>query len=374
MGAPKTLNPVIHAAVRRDLARLHDALGRANDGEVARASQLELAYANLHRQLQHHHQSEDRFIYPFVARIEPSPELMRAMDEEHHAMADALAETRAAMGVYASTASAADAKKAQDSVAQTTAVVERHLVHEESDFEPLVWPHVETSEWKAVEKQTRPTSLAEAGTFFAWIQDGMTDENRTFLRSAVPPPVTFLLSRLGGRSYHRDVASAWKDSPADSTQPRERKRLSPPGGLLARRQLAAVRRPLSVRCHRDARGSRRRCRSLRAGTGGSAGIGLGRLPIGQRVAFAGRVITPALGASRSASRDARSQGRAPVAAMTRATESGAHPVTMDLGDAVAEVVREVPQHHEGLLASRALVAWTSPGVVHQYLPADTCMA
>jgi Hemerythrin HHE cation binding domain len=129
MGGPKTLNPVIHAAVRRDLARLHDALGRANDGDAARANQLELAYANLHRQLQHHHQSEDRFIYPFVARIEPSPELMRAMDDEHHAMAD-----------------------------------------------------------------------------------------RTFLRSAVPPPVTFLLSRLGGRTYHRDVAPAWKDSSADSQE------------------------------------------------------------------------------------------------------------------------------------------------------------
>ena len=149
-----TMNQLIHAAVRRDVGRLEAALERANDGDVARASQLERAYTNLHRELQHHHQSEDRLIYPFVAKVEPAPELLKAMDEEHHAMAEALAETRSAMAAYAATASPADAKTARESVARTRAVIDEHLTHEENDFEPLLRPYLDTPEWKTVEKQT----------------------------------------------------------------------------------------------------------------------------------------------------------------------------------------------------------------------------
>jgi hemerythrin-like domain-containing protein len=213
------MNHVIHAAVRRDLARLEGALERSGDGDAGRASALALAYANLHRQLQHHHQSEDRFIYPFVGRVAPAPDLLKAMNDEHHTMADALAETRVAMDVYASTASAADAKSARDSLTRTHAIVEQHLTHEEDEFEPKVWPYLKTAEWKAVEKQTRPPSLADAGCFFAWLQDGIADEDRTYLRSTIPPPVTFLLSRLGGRAYYRDIAPVWKHSSRDSAQP-----------------------------------------------------------------------------------------------------------------------------------------------------------
>jgi hemerythrin-like domain-containing protein len=207
-----TMNRVIHAAVRRDLGRLDDALGRAVDGDVERAKQLAAAYANLHRELQHHHQSEDKFIYPFIGTRESAAELLRVMDGEHHGMADALEETRSAMATYASTASAADAQSARDSVARTREVTEQHLTHEEREFEPLAWPYLDSSEWAAVEKQVRAPSAAEGGRFFAWLQDGITEEHRTFLRSKVPPPVLFVLTRLAGRAYSRDIAPTWEES------------------------------------------------------------------------------------------------------------------------------------------------------------------
>ena len=217
-----TMNRVIHAAVRRDLGRLDEALARAVEGDVERASRLETAYANLHRELQHHHQSEDKWIYPFVATREAADDLLAVMDGEHHAMADALAATRAAMATYAATASAADAQSARDSVARTREVTEQHLTHEENEFEPLVWPYLESSEWKAVEKKTRAPSAAEGGRFFAWLQDGITDEHRALLRSKVPPPVLFVLSRFAGRAYARDVAPTWTESGRDSAAQRDR--------------------------------------------------------------------------------------------------------------------------------------------------------
>ena len=217
-GRPMTMNRVIHAAVRRDLDRLEAALDRAGDGDVERARRLDVAYANLHRELKHHHQTEDRLIYPFVGKVESVSELLSVMDSEHHAMADALEETQSAIATYGTTASAADALRARDSVASTRAVVEQHLTHEEEDFEPLVWPYLETSEWKAVEKQTRQPSAAATGCFFAWLQDGISDEHRRFLRSTVPPPVLYVLSQLGGRAYRRDVASTWKTLAGDSPE------------------------------------------------------------------------------------------------------------------------------------------------------------
>jgi hemerythrin-like domain-containing protein len=210
MTSPMTMNRVIHAAVRRDLARLESALATAPDGDLTRAGQLQVAYANLHRELKHHHEGEDSYVFPFLAKVEGASELVQVMEAEHQLMADALAEAGSAIDAYASTGSASDARAARDAVARAHEVVERHLHHEENDLEPLMLPHLETPEWKAVEKKLRPPSLAESGRFFAWIQDGMPDDARTYLRSTIPAPVTFLLSRLAGRSYYKEVAPTWE--------------------------------------------------------------------------------------------------------------------------------------------------------------------
>ncbi|MFC7597477.1 hemerythrin domain-containing protein [Terrabacter sp. GCM10028922] len=210
MTGPMTMNRVIHAAVRRDLGRLASALPAAPDGDRARARQLQVAYANLHDQLKDHHEGEDRHVFPFLARVEGATELVGVMETEHQAMADALAGVRTAMDTYASTGSADDAHAAREAVVRANEVVERHLHHEENDLEPLMLPHLETPEWKAVEKQLRPASLTDSGRFMAWVQDGMPEAERAYLRSTIPAPVTFLLSRLAGRSYYRDVAPAWQ--------------------------------------------------------------------------------------------------------------------------------------------------------------------
>jgi hemerythrin-like domain-containing protein len=205
-----TMHRVIHAAVRRDLTRLESALDKARDGDRARARQLDAAYANLHRELKHHHLGEDTFVFPFLARVDGASELVEVMEAEHEAMAAALAEAATAMTAYASTGSAADARTAREAVLRAHEVVERHLHHEETELEPLMLPHLESRDWKAVEKRLRPDSLADSGRWMAWVQDGMADDVRAFFRSTIPAPVTFVLSRVAGRSYYQEVAPAWR--------------------------------------------------------------------------------------------------------------------------------------------------------------------
>jgi len=203
-----TMNRVIHAAVRRDLARLETALAAAPDGDMSRAAGLRRAYVNLNRELKHHHESEDRWVFPSMGRY-LDPELIEAMEVEHHAMAEALEETAVAMEKYAATASSADAADARASVLRTRAVVDRHLDHEENEFEPAVEPHLDSAEWKEVEKRLRRQPLGQVGPFMAWLQDGMEPHTRAYLRSTIPPPVLFLLGRVFGRAYHREIAPVW---------------------------------------------------------------------------------------------------------------------------------------------------------------------
>ena len=210
MAESMTMNRVIHSAVRRDLDRLAAALETAPNGDSARAGDLQRAYAHLHAQLRHHHEQEDQHVFPALRGLGIDTALIEDMDEEHHAMSEALDSTATVMQRYAATGSATDAAAARASVEQTRTVVQRHLAHEEGELEPLVAPHLESAEWKQVEKALRKAPPTTTGRFFAWLTDGMDPESRAYLRSTIPGPVVSVFSRVFGRRYHREVAPVWR--------------------------------------------------------------------------------------------------------------------------------------------------------------------
>jgi hemerythrin-like domain-containing protein len=209
MDSPMTMNRVIHGAVRRDLARLDAALAAVPDGDRQRAGALRDAYAYLQSELVRHHEGEDALIFPMLGRMGADADLLAAMEDEHHAMAEALQSTRSAMERYAGSGSATDAQAAREHVAHTREVVDRHLTHEERDLDPVLLANADSAEWKAVEKQLRRQPPKVAGPFFAWVQDGMGNEERAYLERTVPGPIRFLMSRVFGRSYHQKVAPVW---------------------------------------------------------------------------------------------------------------------------------------------------------------------
>jgi hemerythrin-like domain-containing protein len=211
MTEPITMNRVIHDAVRRDLTRLSTALGAARDDDRARAAELDRAYAFLRDELTRHHEGEDEYLWPWLASVGVDPDLLTTMQAEHEGMSAALADTGTAMQAYAATGSAADAATARASVLSTQEVVERHLTHEEQELEPQLRPHLDSPGWKAVEKKLRAVSPRVAGSFFAWLTDGMSDQDRAYLRSTVPPPVVTVLSKVLGRSYTKQIAPIWRN-------------------------------------------------------------------------------------------------------------------------------------------------------------------
>jgi hemerythrin-like domain-containing protein len=211
MTEPITMNRVIHDAVRRDLTRLSAALDRAQDGDRARATELDRGYTYLRDELTRHHEGEDQYLWPWLASVGVDPDLLTTMQSEHEGMSAALAETGTAMHAYAATGSAADAATARASVLKTQDVVEQHLTHEEQELEPALRPHMDSPGWKAVEKKLRAVSPRVAGSFFAWLTDGMSDEDRAYLRSTVPAPVVTVLSKGLGRSYTKQIKPIWRN-------------------------------------------------------------------------------------------------------------------------------------------------------------------
>ncbi len=205
-----TMNRVIHAAVRRDLTRTEEALRAFPDGDEGRATDLHRAWSHLVEQLTRHHMQEDELIWPALRGLGIDEDLLGSMESEHQEMAQSLAQASEAMASFSRAADSETATRAAHAVREAGVVTERHLTHEENELEPQLRPHLETAEWKAVEKQLRAGSPIEGGRFFAWLLDGSPHAEEQYLRAQVPAPVILLLSRVFGLGYHRSIAPVWR--------------------------------------------------------------------------------------------------------------------------------------------------------------------
>lgn len=205
-----TMNTVIHAAFRRDLARLDSALAAPNATTPARAAQLKAAWDNYRYQLQHHHDDEETIFWPALRELGADTAIMDEMEGEHAAMVAALAAADSAMSSYASAPSSANAAAARTAVAGLRTTLDSHLAHEERDLEPFFIDRLATPQVKAALRSVRTAHKGNAGTFFSWLDDGADPDARAGLRREVPAPVLAMLKTFGGRSYKRRIAPTWR--------------------------------------------------------------------------------------------------------------------------------------------------------------------
>ena len=210
MSESLSINQVIHAAVRRDVARTEQALRALPEGDVSRAREVRAAWGNLVRELTHHHEAEDENIWPFLARRGFDHELLAAMESEHATMKQALSSASTAIAAVVASPTTVHATAAANAVASCSGVVNRHLDHEERDVEPIILGLEDDPEWKAVVKKLRPASIVDAANSLAWMQDGAGERERSSLRAAIPGPVLSLLTLLLARRYQREVAPVWR--------------------------------------------------------------------------------------------------------------------------------------------------------------------
>jgi hemerythrin-like domain-containing protein len=206
-----SMNRVIHAAVRRDLDRFTNALSALGPGDERRVEQVSRAWANFHEQLTRHHSSEHRIAWPALRQAGISDELLSQFDAEHDRMAAALASADQAMRSLRSAPSAENSQAAGEAVATLRATTTEHLDHEEAELEPFYLEHAHTPEMKEMGRAFgREYKPPEAGTYFAWLQDGASSDELAGLRQNVPGPVVAIIGRVFGGKYRRTIAPAWR--------------------------------------------------------------------------------------------------------------------------------------------------------------------
>jgi hemerythrin-like domain-containing protein len=206
-----SMNKVIHCAVRRDLARFRTALEAFEDGDRPRADALHRAWANFDAQLTEHHEGEHEIAWPALQAIGVSESDIATFETEHEQLAADLAATGRAMDQLRRTASQADAEAAAKAMEQLQTTAVTHLDHEEAVTEPALAANQDHPAYRDMAKKfSRRAGPAQAGTFFAWMDDGATAEERAALAASVPKPVLAVLKGLFGRGYRKEVAPVWQ--------------------------------------------------------------------------------------------------------------------------------------------------------------------
>ena len=204
------MNQIIHAAVRRDVARTEQALRAMRDGDAERARQIQTAWRNLVRELTHHHEAEDEHLWPFLQSRGVELSLLETMEAEHVAMRTALGSVSSSIEVLVAAPTSTNATAAADEVSRAETVINGHLEHEERDVEAPLGDLEDDPEFKELARKLRPASVVDAANALAWMQDGAGERERTALRSNIPGPVVTILTALLGRRYKREVAPVWR--------------------------------------------------------------------------------------------------------------------------------------------------------------------
>jgi hemerythrin-like domain-containing protein len=206
-----TMNTVIHAAFRRDLARFDTALASFPDGSQERADQLVAAWDNYQHQLHHHHQDEETIFWPAFRELGADESLTSDLGGEHAQMLMALDHADVVVRRLAEDPSAARAANARAAVGELGEVLRAHLAHEEAELEPWVGSVRGTPQMKRAQVAVRRAHRGETGMFVAWLLDGAGPEDVAGLKREIPPPVVAVLNAVPGRRYRKTVATTWND-------------------------------------------------------------------------------------------------------------------------------------------------------------------
>ena len=139
-------------------------------------------------------------MWPFLVAPGVDADLMDAMEAEHAAMKQALAEAGRAIDEVVAEPNASRAQAAADTVSRSSVVINVHLEHEENDVEPLVARYEDDPEWKAVEKKLRPRRSPTPAARWPGCRTGLRTAS-SWHGEIIPAPVLVIIPKVFGRRY-----------------------------------------------------------------------------------------------------------------------------------------------------------------------------
>jgi len=182
----------MHAALRRDLARLRDAAAqlRSADRPLAPATVL-AGWEEFRTQLNNHHAAEDDDLWPVLRQELSNTDDFAAVDamvEEHAHIPLALAAVDSAIHGGGSLTAASD---------QLSSLVLDHLAHEEQVVLPLIEQHLSQAQWHAfLMKERGRRKPRERPEFLTWVLDDASEPDARAVLSELPPPGRLVYRRI----------------------------------------------------------------------------------------------------------------------------------------------------------------------------------
>ena len=206
----RSLNTVVHAALRRTLDRFDAALGTFPADSQQRADDLSRAWHFFAHEVHDHHHYEEQFFWPALGQTDADLSSVAELDSEHDAMRTALKKATDSVGRLHADPTAGNATTARTAVTTLRDVLLGHLDHEERVLEPISVAYAGTKPMKTALAQVKKAHLSQMGNFIEWLQDGATEADKAGLRREIPGPVVAIFSTLAGRRYRREVAPVWR--------------------------------------------------------------------------------------------------------------------------------------------------------------------
>jgi hemerythrin-like domain-containing protein len=180
----------MHAALRRDMARLESVAPRVEGSERIPAP-VEAGWVEFRDELGRHHDAEDDDLWPVLRSHLSAAKDHHEVDqmvEEHRALAPAIDAVEAALsngtGIDAAAAALGD-------------VLHRHLDHEERAVFPLLERHLSRREWRAfLVTERRRTPLRHRPEFLTWVLDDASEADTEAVMAELPPPGRLVYRRV----------------------------------------------------------------------------------------------------------------------------------------------------------------------------------
>lgn len=202
-GADFAMNSNIHAALKREVARLRDALDRLDLADAGQRGGYARRYGFFSDTLHHHHHGEDEFLFPKVRpRVQPEEAvILDAMAAEHHTLQSSLSRLDED---FAKLGESSDKVRFREHFDELLAVLEGHCTHEERDGVPVIARYITEEDMKPFHQYNRTNP--NGAMVLAWVCDGATRQQAESTWSMMPGFVRLFVRPIANRRYARFTA------------------------------------------------------------------------------------------------------------------------------------------------------------------------